>query len=109
MFAVQCPERRTFLVEYDRSTETLEKLLQKLRWYDGGLADFPFEAVLILTERTRRLDILSRELRRKGVSVSALASTMEAITEGGFFEVPFADLQRGATHRVLEASSEEQA
>src|SRR2546427_7897849 len=109
LFAMRTPELRTFLVEYDRSTETLEKLLQKLRWYDQGLSEFPFEAVLILTERTRRLDILSRELRRKGVSATALASTMEEITEGGFFEVPFVDLLRGARRRVLEASSEDQA
>src|SRR5439155_20889219 len=36
VFAVRTPELQTFLVEYDRSTETLEKLVQKLRWYDQG-------------------------------------------------------------------------
>ena len=43
------------------------------------------------------------------MSVTALASTMEEIREGGFFEVPFADLLRGARRGVLEASSEEEA
>ena len=109
VFAVKAPERRTFFVEYDRSTETLEKLVEKLVWYDKGLFEFPFEAVLIITERTRRLDVLSRELRRKGVSVTTLASTMAKISESGVFEVPFADLLRGARRRVLEASSEDEA
>src|SRR2546425_1257545 len=82
IFAIRDDERRrTFLVEYDRSTETLEKLLQKLRWYDKGLAGFPFEAVLILTERTRRLDLLSRELLRKHLSVAVFASTIDAVKE----------------------------
>src|SRR6266567_8257842 len=39
VFAVRTPELRTFLVEYDRSTETLERLFQKLRWYDQGLSE----------------------------------------------------------------------
>src|SRR2546422_2233959 len=61
VFAVRTPELRTFLVEYDRSTETLDKLVRKLQWYDQGLSEFPFEAVVVVTERTRRLDLLSRE------------------------------------------------
>src|SRR3989442_15282033 len=93
--------RRTFLVEYDRSTETLEKLLQKLRWYDKGLEGFPFEAVLILTERTRRLDLLSRELLRKHLSVAVLASTIDAVKEAGFFETAFVELPSGRRRRVL--------
>src|SRR3989454_6207411 len=99
--------RRTFLVEYDRSTETLENLLQKLRWYDKGLAGFPFEAVLILTERTRRLDLLSRELRRKPLSLAVLASTMEEIIEVGFFEMAFVELPSGGRRKVLEPPREE--
>src|SRR3989442_11849535 len=92
--------RRTFLVEYDRSTETLEKLLQKLRWYDKGLAGFPFEAVLILTERTRRLDLLSRELLRKNLSVTVLASTIDEVKEMGFFASAFVELPGGEKRKV---------
>src|SRR3989449_1456599 len=99
--------RRTFLVEYDRSTETLEKLLQKLRWYDKGLEGFPFEAVLILTERTRRLDLLSRELRRKGFSVTVLASALEEVKEAGFFETAFVELPSGGRRLLLEPPREE--
>jgi Replication-relaxation len=109
VFAVQASERRTFFVEYDRSTETLEKLVQKLLWYGRGIDGFPFEAVLVITERTRRLDVLARELRRKDVSVTGLASTVEEIREGGFFEVPFVDLLCGEKRPVLEASFEGEA
>ena len=108
IFAIRDEEgRRTFLVEYDRSTETLEKLLQKLRWYDKGLEGFPFEAVLILTERTRRLDLLSRELRRNGLSVTVLASALEEVKEAGFFETAFVELPSGGRRRVLEPPREE--
>src|SRR5438445_3079312 len=108
IFAIRGEEgRRRCLVEYDRSTETLEKLLQKLRWYDKGLAAFPFEAVLIVTERTRRLDLLSRELRRKGLSVTVLASALEEVKEARFFETAFVELPSGGRRRVLEPPREE--
>src|SRR5713226_3612366 len=107
IFAIRDEEgRRTFLVEYDRSTETLEKLLQKLRWYDKGLAGFPFEAVLILTERTRRLDLLSRELLRKNLSVTVLASTIDEVKEMGFFASAFVELPGGEKRKVLESPGE---
>jgi len=105
VFAVRATEKRTFLVEYDRGTETQEGLLQKVRSYDQGLPGFPFEAVLVITERTRRLDVLARELRRNEVSVRTLASTLEEIRGGGFFEVPFVDLLPGGEGRVLEAGA----
>jgi hypothetical protein len=107
VFAVRAPAKRTFVVEYDRGTETLEKLLQKVRGYDQGLTEFPFAVALIITERTRRMDVLADHLRRKGVSVTTLASTMEEIREAGFFEVSFVDLLRGGKRRVLEAPSGE--
>ena len=103
VFAVRTPEFRTFLVEYDRSTETLDKLFRKLGSYDQGLADFPFEAVLILTERTRRLDLLSRELRRRNLSLSVSASTLAEALATGFFEADFVMLPGGGRRKILEA------
>src|SRR2546427_413745 len=54
VFAVRTPELRTFLVEYDRSTETLDKLVRKLQWYDQGLSEFPFEAVVVPLQLTNQ-------------------------------------------------------
>ena len=101
VFAVKDTARRTFLVEYDRGTETLEKLLVKLQRYDGGLSGFPFEAVLIITERSRRLELLSRELRRKNLTVVALASTVDDVNAAGFFECDFVELPGGTRRKVL--------
>jgi hypothetical protein len=108
IFAVREEEgRRTFLVEYDRGTETLRKLLVKLQWYDKGLIGFPFEAVLIFTERTRRLDLLSRGLRRKAVSLTVLASTMEEIKEAGLFQSAFVELPGAEKRKVLDPPGRE--
>src|SRR5437016_1844376 len=107
VFAVRTPELRTFLVEYDRSTETLDKLFRKLGLYDQGLAEFPFEAVLILTERTRRLDLLGRELRRRNLSLPVLASTLEEAVEEGFFESSFLEIASGESRKVLEPPRDE--
>src|SRR2546426_5000796 len=107
VFAVRSPERRTFLVEYDRSTETLDKLVRKLQWYDQGLAEFPFEAVLVLTERTRRLDLLGRELRRRNLSLSVSASTLADALATGFFEADFVMLPGGERRKILEPPDED--
>jgi hypothetical protein len=101
VFAIRAPERHTFVVEYDRSTETLQKLLQKLRSYDKGLSGFPFEAVLILTERTRRLDLLSNREHREAYSPSVLATGLADIDKADFFESQFVELPGGAKRKLL--------
>ena len=107
VFAVKDHDRRTFLVEYDRGTETLEKLLVKLQRYDGGLPGFPFEAVLIITERSRRLELLSRELRQKNLTVAVLASTVDEVNAAGIFECNFVELPGGTRRKVLIRPTEE--
>src|SRR6266404_9687109 len=84
VFAVRTPERHTFVIEYDRSTETLTKLLQKLRSYDRGLTGFPIEAVLIVAERSRRFELLSREVRRASLTLSVLVASLADIEQGDF-------------------------
>ncbi len=101
VFAVRAPERRTFVVEYDRSTETLTRLFQKLRSYDRGLMGFPFEAVLVLTERTRRLELLSRAVRRAHLSLSVLAVSLVDIDQGDFFASEFVELPDSTKRKVL--------
>jgi hypothetical protein len=106
VFAVRTPELRSFVLEYDRGTETLEKLLEKLRSYDQGLEGYPFEAVLMVSEKTRRLDLLSRELRRKDLSLVVLASTVEEVKEAGFFETKFVELPGEERRKVLDPPPE---
>jgi hypothetical protein len=107
VFAVRVPERRSFVLEYDRSTETIEKLAHKLRSYDRGLPGFPFEAVVIVAERTRQLDLLSREMRRDGLTVVLLASTAAEVAEAGIFACEFTELPGGKRRKLLASPRED--
>ncbi|TAM80955.1 MAG: hypothetical protein EPN47_13810 [Acidobacteria bacterium] len=107
VFAVRTPGRRTFLGEYDRGTETLDKLLVKLRRYADGLEGFPFDAVLIVTEESRRLDLLAKEIRREGLTVPVLVSTLEAIRQTGLFDAEFVELPRRTPRKIFENNDEE--
>jgi Replication-relaxation len=100
IFAIRAPDRRTFMVEYDRSTETLKKLLQKLRSYDQGLTGFPFDAVLIVTERTRRLDLLTDWEHHTVLSPSVLALSLADIDKADFFASESVELPGGARRKI---------
>jgi Replication-relaxation len=104
VFAMRAPERRVFLAEYDRGTETLDKIFGKLRKYADGFEGFPFEAVLLLTEEVRRFDLLSREMRREGLALPVLASTLAAIHETGLFEAEFLELAESTQRRILDGN-----
>ncbi len=68
VFALQVPRRLTFMVEYDRGTETVGLFSKKIRSYEQGLDGFPFDAVLIVAETEGRLESLSRAIRRQAFS-----------------------------------------
>jgi Replication-relaxation len=106
VFAVRTPERRSFVVEYDRGTETAGKLLEKLRAYGEGLPGLGFEAVVVVTEGRRRLDLLARGLRRRALDVTVLASTVEEIGEAGVFEALFVELPDGRKRKLLAEAEE---
>src|SRR6266849_1322293 len=63
---LKLPGRQTFLMEYDRGTETLATLAGKLRGYEGGLSGVPFRALLLVTDTASRLDALGRHVRNEG-------------------------------------------
>jgi Replication-relaxation len=101
-FAVQAPVKRMFLVEYDRGTETLGKLAEKLHVYSRGIEGFPFEAVLFVMERSRELETLSRELRSDGLDLTVLAATRHEVEEAGILEVAFTVLPGQAKRKLLD-------
>jgi hypothetical protein len=105
VFAVRVPERRSFVLEYDRGTETIEKLVRKLRSYDQGLQGFPFEAVVIVAERTRQVDLLSREMEQDGLTVAVLASTAASVAEARIFSCEFRELPGGKWRKLLGSSA----
>jgi acyl CoA:acetate/3-ketoacid CoA transferase alpha subunit len=107
VFALRMPMRRSFVLEYDRGTETAGKLLEKLRAYGEGLPGLGFEAVVVVTENARRLDLLARGLRRRPVELTVLASPIEAIREAGIFETLFVELPEGGGRKLLAGRDED--
>jgi len=101
VFAVRNPGRRNFAVEYDRATESLPVLIAKLRIYEEGLPGFPFEAVLIFTERDRRMETLSREVRKREVSLRVLAATLAELQATGMADCRFLELRDGGHRKLL--------
>jgi hypothetical protein len=106
VFAVRKPERRTFVVEYDRGTETLGKLVRKLQSYDLGIEGVTFEAVIFVTERDRQLEVLSRELRGESLELTVLAATIREIEGAGFFEADFTEVLGNGKRKLLELGAE---
>ncbi len=102
IFAVRFPLRRSFVVEYDRLTEGLEVLASKLSAYRGGLRGFSFEAVVIVTERRRRLDLLAREMRKRNVTVRVLATTLAELQSTHMFDCSFLELPDGGQRKILD-------
>lgn len=108
IFAVRVPERQSFVVEYDRLTEGLEVLASKLSAYNG-LSGFSCEAVLIVTERTRRMDLLAREMRKRGIALRVLAATLAELQTTHMFDCLFLELPHGEHRKILELRNTEDA
>ena len=106
VFAVRAPGRRAFVAEYDRGTETLDKLLGKIERYGDGFAGFPFEAVVVVTEETRRLDLLARGMKGKRVP-AVLAATIGEIREAGVWDAAFTELPVGRKWEILAGGDDD--
>jgi hypothetical protein len=91
---LKLPERRTFLVEYDRGTETLPTLVGKLRGYEGGLSGIPFWALLLVTDTAARLDALARHVRREGFLRRIWGCVRTDLSAAGIDAPLFLDLRR---------------
>jgi hypothetical protein len=103
VFAVRLPDRRNFVVEYDRATETVPVLVSKLRAYQEGLPGFPFEAVVIITERDRRMDVFGREIRKRNISLPVLTATLAELQAKNMVDCTFLELRDGGRWRLLDA------
>jgi Replication-relaxation len=102
VFAVRAPSLRTFVLEFDRATEGTAALLTKLRAYEEGLPGFPFEAVVLVTERDRRMDALKREAQKRGISVRVFVGALADLQSQGIGECSFLDLQGGGQRNLLD-------
>jgi len=59
---MQCPERKVFFFEYDRSTEGLATLAKKFRLYEGGIPGVPLAALVVVADSDGRLRTLARKI-----------------------------------------------
>jgi len=107
-FAVRAARRQAFVAEYDRGTETMDKLLEKLQRYGRGLNGFPLAAVLLVTEGNRRFDPLIRAMRCGEVVVAApvLVAAMGEIREAGAFGTVYVALPEGGRRKLLEGCTD---
>jgi len=93
VIGLRLPGRRTFLVEYDRATETLPTLAGKLRAYEGGLSGIPFRALLLVTDTTSRLETLARHVRKEGFLRRVLGCVLAELSAEGIDAALFLDLR----------------
>ena len=101
------PDRRTFLVEYDRGTETLPTLVGKLRGYEGGLSGVHFLAWLLVTDTASRLETFGRHVRQEGFLRKILGCVRAELTAMGLDAPLFLDLRRVRPERsTLKESTE---
>ncbi len=91
VFALKLGERHTFIVEYDRGTETVETVFGKVRRYGEGLRGFPVRAVLIVTDASGRLADLGARLQDETVKVPVYKSCINEIRREGVSSSVFAD------------------
>src|SRR5205807_1588152 len=94
-------------VEYDRLTEGLEVLASKVAAYSAGIPGISFEAVVIVTERERRLDLLTREIRKRDVTIPVLATALEELQVSNMFDCVFRELPHGKQRQLLEVPDTE--
>jgi Replication-relaxation len=90
---LKLPDRRTFLMEYDRATETLPTLIGKLRGYEQGLSGIPFRALLLVTDTAARLETLARHVRKEGFLRKILGCVRAELTAMGIDAPLFLDLR----------------
>jgi hypothetical protein len=102
VFALRFPDRRNFVVEYDRATESVPVLVSKLRAYQEGFPGFPFDAVVIITERDRRMDVLGRDLRKRNISVPVLIATLAELRTSTVVDCSFLDLRNGGRQKLAD-------
>ena len=92
LFALMLPERRTFVVEYDRGNETREQLSRKFLAYGEGLSGFLLDAVILVTDTPERLETVRRHLRHPVISLRLLGTTLDIIRAIGVHKVKFQDI-----------------
>jgi hypothetical protein len=94
VFALKRPERHTFVLEYDRGTETAEMLLHKLQSYEDGLSGFLFRALILVTDSTQRLAVVLRQLSNRPLRLQVWGASIADIRSSGMYATIFRDARQ---------------
>lgn len=79
VFALQVGTKHVVVAEYDRSTENMRMLAEKINAYRAGLPDFPVAAVLVIVDDPARLGRLARRIRPREGPLRVLGATIGAL------------------------------
>jgi hypothetical protein len=95
---MQCPERKVFFFEYDRSTEGLATLAKKFRLYEGGIPGVSLAALVVVADSDRRLGTLARKIPELAGEWPVVGCVLSELAASGMGARIFSDI-RGGTER----------
>lgn len=98
--AFELEKRLTLALEYDRGSETAAQLLKKIRSYQGTVNGFHLDAVVVVADTAKRVEVLGRILRRHGAELCRfLGTTLPEFRNGAFVLPIFVDLASHESER----------
>ena len=101
VFAFSGQGTDNLVLEYDRGTEPLSVLVRKLESYDDGLQDFPIGAVVLVTETSRRTDLLGRTITQRTLQLKPLAAPLAEVSRDVLGPI-FVNVATGLRERLIE-------
>jgi hypothetical protein len=104
VFALRGTGTGNLVLEYDRGTEPLEVLVRKLEIYDAGIEGFPIDAAILVTETDRRIGLLGRAIKDRGLILTVLAASREELSAHGI-DTLFLNVVTGARERLIKSES----
>lgn len=91
--------RKAFTFEYDRATEAISVLERKLRVYERGFSRLRIAAVVVVADKSERLESLAEAFRAPEIVI--LAAKLPDITAEGVYAPVFRDLARRGSQNLL--------
>ncbi len=92
---IQCPERKAFFFEYDRSTEGLATLAKKFRWYEDGIPGISLAALVVIADSDGRLKTLARKIPKLGGERPVVGCVLSELAESSMDARIFSDIRGG--------------
>ncbi len=92
---MQCPERKVFFFEYDRSTEGLATLAKKFRVYEDGIPGVSLAALVVVADSDRRLGSLARKIPALAGERPMVGCVLSELAASGMDARIFSDIRGG--------------